>query len=127
MLAIDRRERLLHLSHVLAGCAVKRLVYDRLFGAAGASKRALQRLLGTQARVDLDDAVGTGQNADEGIIQFVSRRIFHGFLRNLYCLANWGEQIQVLDLDTNGGQAGRRRAVLADGGRLFHDGPPVVG
>jgi hypothetical protein len=38
-----------------------------LFSTSGAAKRSLQRRIGAQARVDLNQAVGAGQDGDEGI------------------------------------------------------------
>ena len=105
---------------------IKGFLHHRLFGASRAPKRALQGQVGAQTRVHLDHAVGTGQDGDEGIIQFVGGRVFHGFLRDLHGLANRAKQIQRLNPDTDRGQAGTRRAVCADCGRLFHDGSPVV-
>jgi len=106
---------------------IQGLLHDRLFGASGAPKRALQCQVGTQARVDLDDAVRSSQYRDKTIIQFVGGRLLNGFLRNPHHLTNRGEQTELLDLNTNGGQTRTGRAVLTDYGRLVHDGSPVVG
>jgi len=127
LLAIDRGQRLLHLGHVLGASMIKRLLHHRLFGTVRAAKGALQRPVGAQSRIDLDDAVRTGQDGDESVIQFVSRRVFHGFLRDLHSLTHWAKQIQVVKFGTNRGQTGTGRTVLADCGRLVHDGSPVVG
>jgi hypothetical protein len=127
VLANDRRQGVRHLGDVLSGGVIEGFLNHGLFGTASASKRALQCRIGAQTRIDLNDAVGTGEDGDESIVEFVGRRILHGFLRNLDGLANRLKQIQGLKVDTDGGQAGTGRAVLSDCATLIHDGSPIVG
>ena len=52
VLAVDLSKRLLHLLHILGGEGIQSLLDDRLFGAGGASKRLVQRVIVAQASID---------------------------------------------------------------------------
>ena len=59
-------------------------LHHRLFGASRASEGPLQTWVSSQAGIDFHQPVGSGQQADEGVIELVSRRMLDGFLPNLY-------------------------------------------
>src|SRR5438045_9627087 len=107
MLPIDCDQRLLHLSHLLGTTSIERLLHDRLFGTGCAAKGVLQDRNTAQPGVDLDEAMGAGQDTDEGVVELVEWRMLHGFLSNRNCVANRSKQIDLVPMLAQGGQAGR--------------------
>ena len=67
MLTIDAIERLLHLLHVLRRPTIQRLLHHRLLGTPRSPKGRLQAGIGTQAHVDLNQAMRSSQQGDKAI------------------------------------------------------------
>ncbi len=66
--------------------------------------------------------MGTGQDADKGVIKFVAWPILDGLLRNLHLLCNRLKELQFGQLDANGSQAGTaRKRLRRQYGRFVHD------
>ena len=73
VLAINAIHRVLHLGHILRRAAIKRLLHHRLLGTLPSSKGQLQGRICSQARVDLDHAMGPRKPGDEAVIELVGR------------------------------------------------------
>ncbi len=62
-----------------------------------------------------------GQNGDQGIIQLVGGGMAHGILRDVDLVADWSEEVEALEFDAEGGQAGAGgRGAGGEYGRLVH-------
>ncbi len=108
-LTIDDVQCLLHLSHMLAGTGIQRLLHDRLLRTSAPSERSLQGCITAQTRIDLDQAMGSRQHADEGIVDLVDRCVLDCLLINTHALAKWAKQIELTQLDADCRQTGTRR------------------
>ncbi len=124
--AVDRGQSLLQLVDVGLGTSIEGFLNDRVFGTRLAPKGTLQGRVGTQARIDFDQAVCATQDGNQGIIEFVAGRMLHGFLLNLDQVAYWAKQVTLLQYLTKCGQACTGRQSLADG-IIAHDRPPCEG
>ena len=83
VLSNDLIQRVLQLRHIFCGAGIQSLLYHRLLGAGRASEGPLQAWVCSQAGIDFYQPVGSGQQADPGIIELVNRRMLDGFLPNL--------------------------------------------
>ena len=84
VLTEERGENLLHLTHVLGGRCIQRLLRDRLFRAALPTHTLLQGWIRAQKRIELHKALGTREQGHQDIDQFVLWAIFDGLLRDLH-------------------------------------------
>jgi len=82
VLSKDLIQRMLQLRHILCGASIQRFLYHRRFGAGRASKGFLQAWVSSQTRIDFHQPVGSGQQADPGIIELGSLCMLDGFLLN---------------------------------------------
>ena len=95
MLAINLSHRLMHLSHILGGTAIQRILNHRLFGTAAPTKGQLQSWVGPHPLVKLDQTMPASQDPDEPVEQFLSGGeldLFLGdfnFCRNRLKNFNW--------------------------------------
>ena len=127
VLAIDRVQGFLHLHDILWRAGIQGVLHHRLLGTARASEGVLQGDIGPQARIDLHQAMGTSQQTDEGIVEFVAWAILDRLLRNLDLLSDRAKQVQFSELDAKGRQTGTTANLLAGYARFVHDGePPLV-
>jgi hypothetical protein len=76
----------------------------------------LNRLVWSDAGIDLDKPCSTGQNIDQTIEQLVQRRVLDHFLLDLDTLSNGGPDVQLAELDPDSDQTGTRRVLDL----LFH-------
>ena len=106
VLPIDRIYGLFHLLHILSGTSIQRVLHHRLLGTAAAPESLLQAHIGSQARIDLDEPMGSGQDADKGVREFVAWPILDRLLGNLHPLFNRFKQLQFPQLHSQGGQTG---------------------
>ncbi len=105
VLSIDLIERLMQLRHMFCGAGTQGFLHHRLFGAGLAPKGPLQAWVSSQARIDFHQPMGSSQQANEGIIELVSRRMLDGFLPNLDLGTDRGKQIELTQLHSSGRQA----------------------
>src|SRR5258708_5672233 len=127
VLAIDRVQRLFHLAHILGTTVIQGFLHHRLLGTAAASERFLQSWVGSQAGVDFDQPVGSCQQTDKGIVDFVNRRMLDRLLSNPHRLANGTKHVQLPQLYAQRGQT-RTSAKLfrwLRGRLVLHDDPPI--
>ncbi len=110
--AVDRRPGGLQLLDRLFGTRIQRVLHHRLLGAGRAPEGRLQRRIGTQPSIDLDQALRTGQQGDEGVVELVRGGVAHRLLRDVDLLADGAKPIEVLQMHAQGGEAGVRGAVL---------------
>ncbi len=68
LLAIDRIHSLFHLLDILGCTGIQRVLHHRLLGAATAPEGSLQSHISSQARIDLDHAMGACQPTYQSII-----------------------------------------------------------
>jgi hypothetical protein len=99
----------------LLGTRIQRVLHHRWLGTGGAPKRRLQRRIGTPPPVDLDQAVGAGQQGDEGVIERVGGAGADGFLGDVDLLADGAKQVEMLPMHAEGRQTGVCSAVLHRG------------
>jgi hypothetical protein len=128
VLTVNDIECLLHLVNIGRRASIESILHDRLFRTSRTTKGGLQGGVGPQAGVKLDQAVGTSQQSDESIIEFINRAIADGLLGYLKLLADGREEIELLQFETQGRQASMRRTVKSNrrDGRLRHgDEPPL--
>lgn len=92
------------MSHILACAAIQRFLHDRLLGTPDASEGGLQGRIGSQTGVDFYQPMGSGQQADKGIIQLVNRRVLDRLLGDLHRLSDRAKQVQLLQLHAQGRQ-----------------------
>jgi hypothetical protein len=109
LLAIHAVYGLFHLLHILCCTGIQGVLHHRLLGTAAAPESSLQAHIGSQARIDLDQSLRPGQDADEGVIEFVAWPILDRLVRNLHGLLNWLKQLQFGQLDAHGSQTGTAR------------------
>src|SRR5258707_3105437 len=122
LLAINAVYGLFHLLHMLCCRGIQRVLHHRLLSTAAAPESSLQAHIGSQSRIDLDQSMGTGQDADQGVIKFVAWPILDGLLSNLHLLCNRLKELQFGQLDANGSQAGTaRKRFRRHYGRFVHD------
>src|SRR5262249_37938635 len=124
VLAVDRRPGGLQLPNGLLSTGIQRILHHRLLGARAASEGRLQRRIGTHPPSNLDQALGTGQQGDEGVVELVDRRVAHGLLRDVHVVADGAKPVEVLQMRAQSGQTSVRAAVLNRatfvGGTLNH-------
>ena len=108
----DDVECLLRLRDVLRRAGVEGALHDRLLGAGGAAEGALKRRVGAQAGVDLGEAVRTGEDGDEGVIELLDGCVPDGLLLDLDRLLDGGEELERLELEAEGSERGVGREVL---------------
>src|SRR5258706_7734450 len=125
VLSVDHTQRLLHLPDILIRTRIQRLLHHRLLCRRLASKGVLQGRIRAQARVDFHHPVGSGQQADKGVIELIHWRMFDSLLLNLYFGTDWAKQIELIQLHSYGCQT-RSRAKMLRGGcdRLVHGDAP---
>src|SRR5207249_4210876 len=83
--------------------------------------------IGSQTRLDLDQAMGSCQQADQGVVEFVGWAILDRLLPNLHGLLNWFKHLLFSQLDANGGQSGAARKLFGQScGRFVHDDAPPL-
>src|SRR5260370_10048012 len=99
LLAINAVDGLFHLLHMLCWTGMQRVLHHRLLSTAAAPESSLQAHIGSQSRIDLDQSMGTGQDADQGVIKFVAWPILDGLLSNLHLLCNRLKELQFGQLD----------------------------
>src|SRR5712692_981113 len=109
VLAINAVYGLFHLLHILCCTGIQRVLHHRLLRTTAAPESSLQAHIGSQSRIDLDESMGPGQDADKGIIEFVAWPILDRLLSNLHLLCNWLKEREVGQLDANGSQTGTAR------------------
>jgi hypothetical protein len=128
VLAIDLIEGLFHLGHIRRRTGIQRLLHHRLLGAGRPTKGALQRRIGPQKTIDFHQAMRTRQHADEAIVEFVARCIFHRLLRDPHPCSNGVKQLHLLHFQSNGRQAGGgAKHPVSIRGRFCHDdGSPLL-
>ena len=110
-LTVNLSDGCLHLQNVLLGAGVQCFLDHRLFGAGIATEGVLQARVASQPLVDLDESLGSGQQADESIVEFLSRGVLDGLLADADLLCNRFEEVDLLHLEPHGGQSGARRVV----------------
>lgn len=59
LLTIDRVQRLFHLLHILRRTRIQRILHYRLLRTTAAPEGTLQGGIGSQARIDLDQTMGS--------------------------------------------------------------------
>src|SRR5258708_20934397 len=122
LMAIDAGDGLFQLLHILCCRGIQGVLHHRLLRTAAAPEGSLQAHIGSQSRIDLDQSMGAGQDADQGVIEFVAWLILDGLLINLHLLCNLLKQLQFGQLDANGSQAGTaRKRFRRHYGRFVHD------
>ena len=127
MLAIDRVQRLFHLLHILGGTGIQGVLHHRLLGTATPPEGALQGAISPQTRIDLDESMSPGQQANKGVVEFVGRAILDRLLCNLHALLNRLKHFQFSQLDANGGQSGAASKLFDQRcGRFVHDDAPPI-
>ena len=62
--------------------AVKGFLHHQLLGTTAASECCLQGGVAAQAGIDFDQPMGSDQQADKGIVEFVDRRVLDRLLGN---------------------------------------------
>ena len=124
VLAINAVQRLFHLAHILGGAAIQRFLHHRLLGTTAASEGCLQRLITAQAGVDFDQPMRSGQQANEGIVDFVDRCMLDCLLGNTYRLADWAKHVQLPQFDAHRRQTRTPGKMFRD--RLVHDDDPPI-
>jgi len=67
LLAIHAVYGLVHLLHMLCCRGIQRVLHHRLLSTTAAPESSLQAHLGSQWRIDLDQSMGSGQDADQGV------------------------------------------------------------
>ncbi len=108
VLAIDGIHRLLHLFDVGSGTSVQGPLHQRLLRTRSSAKGHLQHRVAAQTGIDFHQPVSTRQQADKGIVEFVTWRVLHRLLRNEHRFADRTKHIQVLELHANRCQTGTR-------------------
>src|SRR5258708_6330768 len=122
LLVINAVDSLFHLLHILCCRGIQRVLHHRLLRTAAAPESSLQAHIGSKSRIDLDQSMGSGQDADQGVIEFVAWSILDGLLSNLHLLCNRLKELQFGQLDTNGSQAGTAsKRFRRHYGRFVHD------
>ena len=122
LLAIHAVYGLFHLLHILGGTGIQRVLHHRLLRTAAAPESSLQAHIGSQSRIDLDESMGSGQDADKGVIEFVAWPILDRLLRNLHPLCNRLKELKFGQLDANSSQTGTaRKRFRRQYGRFVHD------
>ena len=122
VMAINDVYGVLHLPHILGGTGIQRVLHHRLLRTAAAPESSLQAHVGSQSRIDLDESMRSGQDADLGIIEFVAWPILDRLLRNLHLLCNRLKELEFGQLDTNGSQTRTaRKPFRRQYGRFVHD------
>src|SRR3989441_1015470 len=122
LLAINAVYGLFHLLHILGGTGIQRVLHHRLLRTAAAPESSLQTHISSQSRIDLDKAIGSGQDADKGVLELVAWSILDGLLRNLHLVCNRLKELQFGQLDANGSQAGTAsKRFRRQYGRFVHD------
>jgi hypothetical protein len=82
-----------------------------LLGAGPPPKGGLQRRVRAQPPIDLDEAVGPGEQSNERIVEFVDRRVAHGLLRDVDLLADGAKLVEVPQMHPQRRKASVRGAV----------------
>ncbi len=98
MLPKDLRYCPLHLRHVLFRAGIERLLHDRLLGATCSPEGTLQRLIRSDAGVDLAESVSAGEDGDEGVLQLLYRLMPHRLLQDADFLRDGVEELERFDL-----------------------------
>jgi hypothetical protein len=93
----------LHLKHVNFRAGVEGLLNDGLVGATLTPEGALQRLVRPQAGVDLAEAVGAGEDSDEGVVELLDGAMPDGLLLDVEVLTDSVEEPETADLDADSG------------------------
>ena len=87
------------------------LLDHRLFGTRTSAKGLRPRRIASQTGSDFDQPMGSGQQADEGVIELVNWRMLDAFLPDLHRGADRAKQIELTHCHSNGCQA-RSRAKM---------------
>src|SRR6266567_4771222 len=126
VLPIDHIQCVLHLPDILLRTRIQCLLHHRLLRTRLASKGMLQGRISSQARIDFYHPVGSGQQADKGVIELVHWRMFDGLLPNLDLGTDRTKQIKLTQLHSQGCQTRSRAKMLrCRCVRLVHgDAPP---
>ncbi len=82
--SVDLIQAVLHFADILDRAGIQGLLYHRLFGTRTSAKGLRPRWIASQTGIDCDQPVGSGQQADEGIIELVNWRMLDGFLPHLH-------------------------------------------
>jgi hypothetical protein len=128
VLAIESGQRAGQLLDGDVSCGIQRRLDSRLVRAPISAKGFLQGRVRAQARIGFDQAVGTGQDGDEGIGQLVHRGVHDRLLLNLHLLTNGSQEVDLPQVQPKCRQRRvRGERHIRSGGRLGHDGPPVLG
>src|SRR5215213_6193525 len=120
----DEVHGLLHLEDVDFGAGVEGLLDDRLVGASRTPEGALERLVAAQAGVDLAEAVGAGEDGDEGVLELLDGLMPDGLLLDMEVLTDGVEELESVDPDADGGECGVRGVVSGSSLRAHRDVPP---
>jgi hypothetical protein len=92
------------LSDVLESRGIKCILDNRILGARGAAKSALQGLIAVQAGSQFIKPMSAGEDGDEGVVELLGRTEFKLLLRDLDLLIEQVDQLQFLQSKANGGQ-----------------------
>ena len=106
VLLVDQIQRVLHLPDILIRTRIQRLLHHRLLRTRLASKGVLQGRISSQARIDFYHPLGSGQQADKGVIELVHWCMFDGLLPNLQIGVDRAKQVELIQLHSYGCQAG---------------------
>lgn len=126
VLAIDGGQGRRQLSHSVGGAGIQGIRDGRLVGTRRAPKRLLQGHVAAQTGGDRDQTVHAGQDGDERSLELGDGRLHNRLLGNAHLLPHRFRQLDVAQMAAEGGQTGARRKRRRVGGKLSHDGPPVL-
>ncbi len=112
MLLVDPIQGVLHLMDILRCTRIERLLDDRLLRTCASAKGEAQAWISAQARIDFDQPMGSGQQADQGEVSLVGWRMLHRLLSDLHVGADRTQQIELTQLHSYGGQRSCRAKMV---------------
>jgi hypothetical protein len=126
VLSVNHIKGVLHLVDILRCTGIQRLLDDRLFRTCASAKGEAQAWISSQAAIDFYQPMGSGQQADQGVVQLVSWCMLHRLLSDLHLGADRAKQIELTRLHSYGSQrSSRAKMVRRACDTLVHeDAPP---
>ena len=126
---VELAYRLLHLCDVLVGRGIESILNAGLFGTPLSCEGFLEQGIVSEAFVDLDHAPGSGEDGDEGILEFVLGSVLEGLLGDVDGVLDRFPDVAHAKEQPDGGQKGPGGVVFARvvGGRIVHGDEPPVG
>lgn len=119
-------DRLLHLGDIVVLASIKGVLHHGLFGASRFAEGFHERGIGPELGIDLDHAMGSGEQQDKGVGDLVNGRVLDGLLWDLQRLSDGSEQIDMVEILAEGGKTGAS-AEAGRSGRLGQGkGPPMM-